>query len=1129
MYTRLTAIFINLLVIVALFIPGTAQAFTPETYAGSSVLASGRWVRIAVSATGPHTITNGQLRDMGFSDPSKVAVYGYGAETISDHLSTGNYVDDLPAVPVFATAKGISFYATGPETRTVTDDGLITVTPNPYTTAAYYYLTDSREPLTLQSEGTPSSTADAAKTANAVSVHEQELVSYGSTGTQLYGEDLRVQPTRLITLPLEGLAAGTEAHMTATIATRTTGSGKIVISDDSGTLTPEGGATLPAVAENTYGSLTPVDITFTPSSAQLNLTFRFSATGLLHAANIDAVTVNYIRSLSLSSGSIAFTTRNTSLQISDAGADAIVLDVTDTRNQHRLSVAEISTGNIALTNPYTGLRNYAAWLPEAELPGIDSWERVNPQDLHSTLHASAPQMIIIHAPGLSRQAQDIAALHLRTDGITSLCIDQRKIFNEFSSGSPDPGAFRRMLKMAYDLHPDSLGYVLLLGRGFFDNRCLTTAPPFDNNYRTPVWQSRESLHENISFTTDDYLAMLDDDAGLRPQSDRMCIAVGRIPARSADEADDYIRKLTAYVTAPPEGNWRNNVIMLADDGDYGVHMTQTEQLVEKFRSSAIGSALNYDKIYLDAYPIQGGVCRQARTMLHQDLDRGAVWWNYVGHANRYYLSSQNVMTLTDIANLSNRRLPVFFGATCYFMQWDAALQSGAERMLLNPSAGVIAAISATRPVFINENAMLGCELAAQAFTTDADGNPLTIGKSLQNAKNRLASPAGVSNSNKLRYALMGDPALRPAIATQRAEITTLSGRTVHTDSTYDASARQTLKLRGRILELSGNTDTDFNGNLTLTLLDADTSQITLGRNIDGTEGRRIVFDTHGSLLTSVADSIKNGEWTTTITIPQNIADNYRPATLSLYAAANGKHATGIFRNLYITGVDEYAATDTVPPVIEQLYLNTPDFSNGATVGSSPTLFAVISDETALNLSSYGIGRTMTIRIDNDAAMNDVSQRFAPTAADDHRGTITYPLQELADGTHTLTLTIFDAAGNRTESTIEFTVDSRVGPEIIDIYTDANPATAQANFYITHNSPDANLTATICVYNLLGHMVWSTTQRVASSMTTTAPITWRLNDNAGRRVSRGIYIYRAEITHNGKRTLSNAKKLAVAAE
>lgn len=1129
MYARSTTILITLSTIVALSIPDAARAFTPETYTRSSVLASGNWVRIAVSTTGPHTVTAGQLRDMGFTDPSKVAVYGYGAETISDHLSAGNYIDDLPAVPVFATAKGISFYATGPETRTVTDDGFITITPNPYTATAYYYLTDSREPLTSQAEGTPSSTANAATTATAVSVHEQELVSYGSTGTQLYGEDLRVQPTRLITMPLEGLATGTEARMTATIATRTTGSGRIVISDGYGTLTPDGGAMLPAVADHTYGSLTPVEIAFTPSSAQLDLTFRFSATGLLHAANIDAVTVNYTRSLSLSSGTISFTTRNTSLQISNAGADAVVLDVTDPCNQHRLSVAEIPAGDIAITNPYTGLRHYAAWLPEAELPGIDSWERVNPQDLHSTLHASAPQMIIIHAPGLSRQAQDIAALHLRNDGITSLCIDQRKIFNEFGSGSPDPGAFRRMLKMAYDLHPDSLAYVLLLGRGFFDNRCLTTAPPFDNNFRTPVWQSCESLNENISFTTDDYLAMLEDDAGLRPQSDRLCIAVGRIPARSADEADDYIRKLTSYVTTPPDGNWRNNVIMLADDGDYGVHMTQTEQLVELFRSSAIGSTLNYDKIYLDAYQIQGGVCRQARTMLHQDLDRGAVWWNYVGHANRYYLSSQNVMTFTDIANMSNRRLPVFFGATCYFMQWDAALQSGAERMLMNPSAGVIAAISATRPVFINENALLGCELAAQAFTIDADGNPFSIGKSLQNAKNRLASPAGVSNSNKLRYALMGDPALRPAIATQRAEITAISGKKVHADSTYDVSACQTLTLSGRIIDQSGETDTYFNGNLTITLLDADTSQITLGRNIDGTEGRRIVFDTHGSLLTSVADSIKSGEWTTTLTIPRNIADNYRPATLSLYAAGNGAHATGIYRNLYITGVDEYATADTVPPVIEQLYLNTIDFRNGAIVGSSPTLFAVISDETALNLSSYGIGRTMTIRIDNDAAKNDVAQRFVPMAADDHRGTITYPMNELADGKHTLTLTIFDAAGNRTESSIDFTVDSRVAPEIINIYTDANPATAQANFYITHDSPDASLTATICVYNLLGHMVWSTTQRVASSMTTTAPITWRLNDNAGRRVSRGIYIYRAEINHNGKRTLSKAKKLAVAAE
>ena len=48
------------------------------------------------------------------------------------------------------------------------------------------------------------------------------------------------------------------------------------------------------------------------------------------------------------------------------------------------------------------------------------------------------------------------------------------------------------------------------------------------------------------------------------------------------------------------------------------------------------------------------------------------------------------MTLNDINSLSNRKLPVFFGATCYFMQWDGFEQSGAEKMFFRPNAGVIA-------------------------------------------------------------------------------------------------------------------------------------------------------------------------------------------------------------------------------------------------------------------------------------------------------------------------------------------------------------------------------------------------------------------------------------------------------
>lgn len=63
----------------------TALALPTSYYSSTSTLASGKWVKIKVSESGIHQITYAQLREWGFSDPSKVAVYGYPASLLSDN------------------------------------------------------------------------------------------------------------------------------------------------------------------------------------------------------------------------------------------------------------------------------------------------------------------------------------------------------------------------------------------------------------------------------------------------------------------------------------------------------------------------------------------------------------------------------------------------------------------------------------------------------------------------------------------------------------------------------------------------------------------------------------------------------------------------------------------------------------------------------------------------------------------------------------------------------------------------------------------------------------------------------------------------------------------------------------
>ena len=78
----------------------------------NSVLSSGRFVKIRVSDTGVYRITQAELRKMGFSNPDKVRLYGYGGYLLSEKFSE-HPADDLPEVPLYRGGDGVLFYARG--------------------------------------------------------------------------------------------------------------------------------------------------------------------------------------------------------------------------------------------------------------------------------------------------------------------------------------------------------------------------------------------------------------------------------------------------------------------------------------------------------------------------------------------------------------------------------------------------------------------------------------------------------------------------------------------------------------------------------------------------------------------------------------------------------------------------------------------------------------------------------------------------------------------------------------------------------------------------------------------------------------------------------------------------------
>ncbi|MDE6813200.1 MAG: hypothetical protein K2J28_05145 [Duncaniella sp.] len=75
-FTFLTILAVNL----------TSSAFPTDVYAPASVLSSGRWIKVSVEESGMHYIPAATLRSWGFSDPSKVRIFGYGGARIYDQL-----------------------------------------------------------------------------------------------------------------------------------------------------------------------------------------------------------------------------------------------------------------------------------------------------------------------------------------------------------------------------------------------------------------------------------------------------------------------------------------------------------------------------------------------------------------------------------------------------------------------------------------------------------------------------------------------------------------------------------------------------------------------------------------------------------------------------------------------------------------------------------------------------------------------------------------------------------------------------------------------------------------------------------------------------------------------------------
>lgn len=1123
----------------AFFITLPCKALPADFFAGNSVLAEGKWIRFEVSKTGVQLIPAATLRAMGFSDISKVNVYGTGGRMLPEKLDA-TITDDLPLLPCVRTEKGICFFATDVTSWQNAYDVPYAHTLNPYDTKSYYFLSDREVPAPKEMKKTaaPDPSAESMKTFTERAFHESELAGPAESGRTLFGEDFRSSRSRTFPFTLTGLATDS-AVMKVRFGAKSSSSSSLMFSANGTRLTS---TTSDRINESNSAAefiraISTIKTIKNPGE-NLNLEITFSSSGNVSIARLDFIELFYERELKLFNGSLYFYATDPEVSaatIEGCSPNTRIWDVTDPSSPIEMEYNLAgSRATIALEEDY---HEYIAFDPDKIPQSQISWQPVDNQDIHGM---ETPDMLIITYDTYMDGARRIAALHEEHDGMKVAVLQPENIYNEFSGGSADVTAFRKLLKMWYERGGErNIRYCLIMGRPHFDNRVLT-AEAKNLGYRPmPIWQEPSLFTDAGSYSTDSYIAMLDDcPKGFSMSSAKQQVAVGRLPVKNAEEADAVAAKIEKYVKEPNYGAWRNKMMIVADDIDdasmasskpenMNTFIDQSQAIYDILRKSEEGKKYIYDRVYLDAHKLEytsvGLRYPTAKAKMLANFNEGVVFTNYLGHASQSSWSHEKILTLEDIQSFSNRNLTFLFGGTCEFAHWDGNSVSGGEMMVLNPTAGAIAMVMPSRTVYITQNYNLNKVMAPYLLKENEKGERSRIGDFYRRGMNDL------SDSNKLRFCLIGDPAITFPLPTNIVEIESVNGMDVSAEATDlpEIPALGKVEVKGHIVNPSGEKDTEFNGILELILFDAEKVVSTkgFGKGLDRT------YNDRKTRLTTVSVRVENGEWAARLMLPAEIENNYSPALITAYAwnETTGEEAHGMTENLYVYGYNDEEIADEKGPEIENFYLNSPSFTDGAVVNANPIVFATLSDESGINISDSGIGHQMILTLDGKTIYNDLNVYFSPDPMREGAGSVCYPLEDIEPGKHTLTLSVWDNANNSSTRKIEFNVGAAVDPVITDLSTNVNPASTSVVFAVTIDRPNSNVDCNIEVFDLSGRTVWKSNSNATTDMQSSLSISWDLKDASGVRVPRGIYLYRATVRTPEGTYSSKSRKLAVTAQ
>lgn len=1104
----------------------------PE-YANSSVLKDGNIYKIAVSETGIHKIDHALLQELigqeiAQIDPRQIRIYGNGGGMLPEPIATMR-LDDLQENAIYVEGEGdgsfdqadyILFYAEGPhEWQFDKATKIFNQVLNIYDDNNYYFLKiTSGNGLRVQEQASIPNTAYTSTAFDDFIRFEEENInlldkfaSAQGTGRQWFGdlfETIRERNYQNFSFP--DLIKEEPISIQSAFATRNSNASSYEIKVANTIFSANIRRSNTGDIEDRYAHIGRISDSFMSNADNISIQVIYPAaaggTGWL-----DYIQLNARRALNFRGGQLSFRDKktldfpNSTFLVNNVESTTQIWDITNPIAPAKQNY-ELVNGQASFGTTTTDLKEFIAFNTNGNffspMP-LSEEKTIANQNLHAIDEAD---LVIIYPPAFEKAAQELADHRQSFNGYKVQLVPIGQVYNEFSSGRQDPTAIRDFAKMIYDRSPN-FNYLLLFGDGSFDYKNIKNLE--NPSGFIPVYETAESLDPINGFPSDDYFALLSDTEGANLKG-ALDIAVGRIPATTAEEAQVVVKKLINYDTNPATlGDWRIRQAFVADDEDGGLHQRQGNDIATRVDTTY--DVFNVNKIFLDAYQqviTPGGQRYPAvKAAINNDIFKGLLVINYMGHGGSSGWTQERVLQNNDILSWTNfNKLPLFVTATCSFTGYDDPnFTTAGELVLLNPSGGGIGLFTTVRAVYSSSNERLTKAVFQQLFEK-VNGEHPPIGELMRLAKN--SNSQDTSNINARKFTLIGDPSMNLALPKYTVVTDKIDGVSIKTNQIDTIRAVQKVTIEGYIAASDGVILSSFNGKIFPTIFDKKTRVENL--NQDNTS-RVIPFDIQKNVLFKGTASVRNGRFKFSFVVPKDINYEYGNGKISYYAENGAIDAAGFYNNLIIGGTNPNAATDKEGPVIE-VFMNDSTFMFGGTTDPNPTLLVQLSDENGINISGTSIGHDLTGVLDNNTQNTLQLNEFYESKLDSYtEGTVRYPLKDLAVGTHQIKIKAWDVCNNSSEGFTEFIVSTSAEGALEQVLNYPNPFTTNTDFQFLHNLGTGQLLEVqVRIFTVSGRLVKTIDTQVLSEGNRVTGINWDGRDDYGGNLARGVYLYKVSI-------------------